>query len=249
MVGNTSLNKDFDSSNVTMEDFVMGIKMGRKIAIAVVVFMIVVAFAGCDLAMVSLGSDVDTDTRSLETRTVDTAKVKMNSSPRSFSASVNLYQDYTSVVTRDMGNSNHHKTVQETLYSLPFEIEEGVFLGGAIESDWDLLDGKYVIMDNVTNYNLDEQTTVLNGSNHSTITIVDGAMNPILTLDANGVIKGSLFGAEISMNWVAKESFGSDVKARGKVEGTFVWLEVDPSSGTYQQILPNGTFFLTGTYN
>lgn len=227
----------------------MRIKMGRRIAIAVVTFLMLVVLAGCDLAMVGLDSDVDMEVRSLESRAVDTAKVKMNSSPQPFSASVNLYQDYTSVVTRDMGNSNHHKTVQETLYSLPVEIADGVFLGGAIESDWDMLDGKYVIMDNVTNYNLDEQTTVLNGSNHSTITIVDGAMNPILTLDANGVIKGSLFGAEISMNWVAKESFGTDVKARGKVEGTFVWFEVDPSSGTIQQILPNGTFFLTGTYN
>lgn len=223
--------------------------MGRKLVLALVVFLAMVTFAGCDLAMEGYDSSVDVQSRSLETTAVATANVKKNNAPQAFSASVNLYQDYTSVVTRDMGNSNHHKTVEETLYSIPLEIEEGVFLGGAIESDWDLLDGKYVVMGNVTNYNLDEETTLLNGSNHSTITIVDELMRPILTLDANGVLEGSLFGAEISMNWVAKESYGLDVKARGKVEGTFVWLAIDGSTGELQQILPNGTFVLSGTYN
>lgn len=222
--------------------------MGKNLVTVIATFLILVSFAGCDLAMEGVNSSNDMTSRSLKTDIVASSRVKNNRSPQAFTATVNLYQDFEHIVTRDMGNSDHHKTVEETLYSQPIEIAEGVFLGGAIESDWDLLDGKLVVMSNVTNYNLDEQTTVLNGSNHSTITVVDEWMRPILTLDANGVIKGSLFGAELSMNWVAKESYGLDVKARGKVEGTFVWYEFDPISGP-KQIWPNGTFTLTGTYN
>ena len=200
-----------------------------------VVALVLVAFAGCDLAMdgaVDRGLDV-------------TSRKAGAGAPVEFTATVNMYQDHESVVDRHVGNSNHYKTEEETLYSSITVDGMGDF-GGVIESDWDLLDGKHVVMNNVTNYNLDPDTTELSGSNHSSIMILDDFGNVVLELDANGVIEGSLFGAEIAMNWVSKNS---DVKARGKVAGTFVWLLIDYSNGNVIQTLPNGTFTLTGTYN
>jgi hypothetical protein len=200
-----------------------------------VVALVLVAFAGCDLAMdgaVDRGLDV-------------TSRKAGAGAPVEFTATVNMYQDHESVVDRHVGNSNHYKTEEETLYSSITVDGMGDF-GGVIKSDWDLLDGKHVVMNNVTNYNLDPYTTELSGSNHSSIMILDDSGDVVLELDANGVIEGSLFGAEIAMNWVSKNS---DVKARGKVAGTFVWLLIDYSNGNVIQTLPNGTFTLTGTYN
>jgi hypothetical protein len=143
-----------------------------------------------------------------------------------------------------MGKSNHHKTIEETLYSAQY----GPY-GGLIESDWDLLDGKNVVMSNVTNYNLDPVTGEISGSNHSVINVVDVAGNVVLTLDANGVLDGSLLGATIDMNWVAKETYGAKLQARGKVAGIFTWAVFNYKTMALEYILPNGTFTLSGTYN
>ncbi|MGD9928355.1 MAG: hypothetical protein AB7S66_12485, partial [Sphaerochaeta sp.] len=181
-------------------------------------------FTGCDMAM---------DTSALSSRGVsldsplDAGRALKNTKPVSFTASVQLFQDFTSVVTLDMGNSNHHKTIEETLYSFMDLGPYGQY-GGLVSSDWGLLDGKLVVMSNVTNYNLDETTTEIGGSNHSVISIVDPASGEVVaTLDANGTVNGSLFGAEIAMNWVMKEN-SAGVNARGKVDGIFTWYVIDP---------------------
>ncbi len=202
-------------------------------------------FTGCDMAM---------DTSALSSRGVkmdsplDSGRALKNNKPVSFTASVQLFQDFTSVVTLDMGNSNHHKTIEETLYSFMDLGPYGQY-GGLVSSDWDLLDGKLVVMSNVTNYNLDEATTEIGGSNHSVISIVDPATGEVVaTLDANGTVKGSLFGAEIAMNWVMKDN-SAGVNARGKVDGIFTWYVIDPNTGAPNpNYIPNGNFVLTGSY-
>lgn len=219
--------------------------MKKLFMLVVSLVLLLGVFIGCDMAM---------DTSALSSRGVkmdsplDSERVLKNNKPVSFTASVQLFQDFTSVVTLDMGNSNHHKTIEETLYSYMDLGPYGQY-GGMVSSDWDLLDGKLVIMSNVTNYNLDEATTEIGGSNHSVINIVDPATGEVVaTLDANGTVNGSLFGAEIAMNWVMKEN-SAGVNARGKVDGIFTWLVIDPNTGAPNpNYIPNGNFVLSGTY-
>ncbi|MDC7230829.1 MAG: hypothetical protein PQJ48_11000 [Sphaerochaetaceae bacterium] len=219
--------------------------MKKTLMLVVSLVLLLGVFTGCDMAM---------DTSALSSRGVkmdsplDSERALKNNKPVSFTASVQLFQDFTSVVTLDMGNSNHHKTIEETLYSFMDLGPYGQY-GGLVSSDWDLLDGKLVVMSNVTNYNLDEATTAIGGSNHSVISIVDPVTGEVVaTLDANGTVKGSLFGAEIAMNWVMKEN-SAGVNARGKVDGIFTWLVIDPNTGTPNpNYIPNGSFVLTGTY-
>ncbi|MGE4453298.1 MAG: hypothetical protein AB7D92_02090 [Sphaerochaeta sp.] len=219
--------------------------MKKTVMLVISLVLLLGVFTGCDMAM---------DAATLSSRTagfdgpLDSQRALKNNKPVSFTASVQLFQDFTSVVTRDMGNSNHHKTIEETLYSFMDLGPYGQY-GGLVSSDWDLLDGKLVVMGNVTNYNLDEATTEIGGSNHSVISIVDPATGEVVaSLDANGTVKGSLFGAEIAMNWVMKEN-SAGVNARGKVEGLFTWLVIDPNTGAPNpNYIPNGNFVLTGTY-
>ncbi len=189
-------------------------------------------FVGCDMAM---------DPDGLVSRKADQNKGK---GPTEFSASVHLYQDISSVVTEHKGNSNHYKTVEEILQSFAY----GPF-GGTIKSDWDLLDGKNVVMSNVTNYNLDPTTGSVKGTNHSVINILDESNQVVAVLQANGRIEGSLLGAQLTMNWVLKETAEGKVNARGKVGGVFTWAVFDYETMSMQYILPNGTFTLSGTYN
>ena len=219
--------------------------MKKTLMLVVSLVLLLGVFTGCDMAM---------DTSALSSRGVkmdsplDSERALKNNKPVSFTVSVQLFQDFTSVVTLDMGNSNHHKTIEETLYSFMDLGPYGQY-GGLVSSDWDLLDGKLVVMSNVTNYNLDEATTEIGGSNHSVINIVDPATGEVVaTLDANGTVNGSLFGAEIAMNWVMKEN-SAGVNARGKVDGIFTWLVIDPNTGAPNpNYIPNGNFVLTGTY-
>jgi hypothetical protein len=213
----------------------MGAKKFEKLLVVAIISVLLAGFVGCDTADASL------QIAELESSKMSTSSASGTSNGRqSFTATVNLYQDYLSVVTQDMGNSNHHKTLEETLYSYQY----GPY-GGTIVSDWDLLNGKNVIMTNVTNYNLDPDTTEISGSNHSVINIVNDSGEVVLSLNANGTLDGDLFGAEINMNWVAKDS---DIKANGKVAGVFMWLGFDYETMSVTEILPNGTFTLTGTY-
>lgn len=219
------------------------IKKIKKMLLSAVVLIVLVSLAGCNI--VDGGLQVNDATSRKMNITSDESVVEVQSKgPKSFTASVNMYQVQGSVVTSPKGNSNHYKTLEETLKS-----SYGPY-SGTITSDWDLLNGKNVVMQNVTNYNLDPVTAAVSGSNHSVINVVDENDEIILTLQANGVIDGSLLGAEINMNWVAKESAGAKVNARGKVNGTFVWAVFNYQTMALEfSILPNGTFTLTGTYN
>ena len=214
--------------------------MQKKSFVVFILLVLLFMFIGCDMSMNS-----DALSRSLSgSDEVVSRKVGKTGGPTSFTATVNVYQDYENVVTEHKGDSNHYKTVEETLYSFAY----GPY-GGAVESDWDLLDGKNVIMNNVTNYNLDPVTGEITGSNHSVIKVVDDTMQVVAVLEANGTIDGSLLGAEIAMNWVLKEANGKKVNARGKVGGLFTWAVFNYETMSLEYILPNGTFTLTGTYN
>lgn len=221
----------------------MKMKSVKKVLVPVLLIALFSLFLGCDLAVGGLQMG-DVAGRSLESVAASTDAAVKGKGPTSFTATVNMYQDYTSVITEDMGKSNHHKTIEETLYSAQY----GPY-GGLIESDWDLLDGKNVVMSNVTNYNLDPVTGEISGSNHSVINVVDALGNVVLTLDANGVLDGSLLGATIDMNWVAKDTYGAKLQARGKVAGIFTWAVFNYETMALEYILPNGTFTLSGTYN
>ncbi len=200
--------------------------------------LLMILCVGCDMSM----TESALSRSAVQIEELSSRAAKQNG-PTQFTAVVNLYQDYTSVVTEHKGNSDHYKTVEETLYSFPYES-----FGGVIESDWDLLDGKFVIMNNVTNYNLDQETAAISGSNHSVIQIVDAQMQVVATLQANGTIDGSLLGAEIAMNWVLKDAADKKLHANGKVAGIFTWAVFDYETMGLSYILPNGTFTLTGSY-
>ncbi|WP_320127869.1 hypothetical protein [uncultured Sphaerochaeta sp.] len=217
----------------------MGSKKSNRLLLGTMILVILAGSVGCELSDAALQSSEGAG-RSVSSQLTTTSK---STSQKTFTATVNLYQDYLNVVTLDMGNSNHHKTIEETLYSYQY----GPY-GGPVVSDWDLLNGKNVVMTNVTNYNLDPETGEISGSNHSVINIVDENGEVLLCLDANGNLKGDLFGAEINMNWVSQKSKDVDVKANGKVTGTFAWMGFDYENMETIQILPNGTFTLTGTY-
>ena len=214
----------------------MGLKKIKMLFVVATILMAIVSFTGCDSTIQS----ADVASRKQSAASSQGKGPSASHGRKAFTATVNMYQDYESVITVDMGNSNHHKTVQEYLYSQQY----GPY-GGPIVSDWDLLNGKNVVMSNTTNYNLDPVTGEIGGSNHSVINIVDENGVVVLSLQANGNLDGSLFGAEINMNMVAKKS---DVKVNGKVQGTFVWMGINYETGETIQILPNGTFTFTGTY-
>ena len=207
--------------------------MKFKVAvIGVVVLMMVSLFTGCEVAQDSILGETQV---SAESRGASGAKTN---SKQDFQASVTLYQDYEHVVTEHKGKSNHYKTIEETLFSF----------GGAIESDWDIIDGKDIVMTNKTNYNLDDETGDISGSNHSIINIVDSEGSVILTLKADGTIKGSIFGAVVDMNYRILDSYDLDVKGNGSVDGLFVWAVFNPETMSVDYILPNGVFTLNGSY-
>ena len=178
--------------------------MQKKLLVLVMLLGLLSVFTGCDMAM---------DTASVSSRKVTTTDSDVtestSSKPVSFTATVPMFQDYSTLDTLDMGNSDHHKTISETLYSYMDLSDYGYgVLGGFVDSDWDLFNGKFVVMNNVTNYNADEETGEISGSNHSVIELYDlttGAL--VATLEANGTVDGTMFGAEISMNWVMKDSY------------------------------------------
>jgi len=216
----------------------MGIKRIKKLLIVATIILGIFSFTGCDGTMQS------TDVASKKQSAVTESSAK-SKAPKTFTATVNLYQDYESVVTKQMGNidSDHYRTLEETLYSYQY----GPY-GGTIVSDWDLLNGKNVIMSNVTNYTLDSVTGEISGKNWSEINIVDENGAVVLTLNAKGPLDGTLFGAEIDMDLVAKGSNGSGYKVSGNVFGVFSWIGINYETGETYQILPNGTFTLSGTY-
>lgn len=214
----------------------MRISTIKKMLVMGLLAFLFITFSACDLATGGLQVE-DIASRSLGDPATSVVRGK---APVAMKATVDLYQDLTSVVTRTMGSSDHYKTVQETLYSKQY---------GPIVSDWELLHNKNVIMTNTTNYNLDPVSGEISGSNHSVIHVVDELDNSVLTLEANGVLDGSILGAEIEMNWVVKESYGANIHARGKITGLFTWAIFNPATMGIEYVLPHGTFNLTGTFN
>jgi hypothetical protein len=205
--------------------------MKSKIAIISVVILIMVSvFTGCEVKVESRLSEAQftADSRGVSSQE--------ENKKEDFYATVTVYQDYLNVVTEHKGKSNHYKTIEETLYSD----------GGAIVSDWDLLNGKDVEMTNETNYNLDYATGEISGANHSIINVVESDGSVILTLKANGTIKGSLLGAAVKMHFVIEDSYGLDIKGNGTIEGSFVWAEL--TMGGIEKITPYGTFTLNGSF-
>lgn len=237
--------------------------MGKKILVVVALVVLLGMFIGCDTSI----QTSDAMSRGLASNASAMSEtVSKGNKPVAFNVTVTLFQVPYSVETKYATHSenpvgtypytdainNHFKTVDETLMSYLDLTAYGLGVyGGLTESDWPLLDNKMVIMNNVTNYNLDP-TTALSGSNHSVINIVDPVTYQVVaTLDANGTLSGSLaFGAAIDMNWVLKDCAVEKVNARGKVGGYFTWLEFDPTTGEQNPYyIPNGTFTLTGTHN
>ena len=209
----------------------------KKLLILATILVGVFSFTGCDATMQS--PDVASRKQSAYGYGNGKGKHKVE---KTFTATVNLYQDINSVVTKELGN-NRYKTLEENLYSYQY----GPY-GGPIVSDWDLLNGKNVVMSNQTNYTLDPVTGAISGKNRSVINIVDETGAVVLTLNARGPLDGSLFGAEIDMDLVSNGPKKSNVKVKGNVYGVFAWLGINYETGEISQILPNGTFTLTGTY-
>jgi len=189
-------------------------------------------FTGCEVKVESRLSDAQF---TADSRGISTQK---ENKKEDFEATVTVYQDYENVVTEHKGKSNHYKTIEETLLSY----------GGAIVSEWDVLNGKDVVMTNETNYNLDYATGEISGANHSIINVVDNQGNVILTLKANGTIKGSVLGAAVKMHFVIEDSYDLDIKGNGTIEGLFVWAVFNPQTMSVEYILPNGTFTLKGSF-
>lgn len=204
--------------------------MKSKIAIISVVILIMVSvFTGCEVKVESRLSDAQfaADSRGISTQE--------ENKKQDFYATVTVEQLDGSVVFEQKGKSNHYKTIEETLLS-----------SGAIESVWDVLNGKDVVMTNKTNYNQDDQTGEISGANHSIINVVESDGSVILTLKANGTIKGSVFGAAVKMHFVIEDSYGLDIKGNGTIEGSFVWAEL--TMGGIEKITPYGTFTLNGSF-
>lgn len=217
-------------------------KRVTKLVLVFAALVVLLGAWGCDMTSAEMQvSDLESRSSSASSSGSSTK----TGAPVAFTATVDLYQpDPLGVVTQNMGNSNHHKTLEETLWSYEYYT-----YGGAIVSDWDLLDGKHVVMNNVTNYNLDPDTGEISGSNHSVINVIDETGAVVLTLQANGVLAGSILGADIAMNWVAKDAAGAKINAKGKIDGTFKWAVFNPETMAVEySILPNGTFLMTGTY-
>ncbi|MGB4406118.1 MAG: hypothetical protein WBI82_04575 [Sphaerochaeta sp.] len=218
----------------------------KKLLIAATILLSVVSFTGCDASLQSsevVSRKVSADTSQEEVSSEDNAK-------KTFTATVTLFQD--SYNTYPTGEPNHYETTDEILS------------GGPIVSDWKLLNGKNVVMKNETDFTLDPVTFEILGINRSVIDIVDKHGKVVLSLQAEGEIEGSyIFGANIDMDWVSidpdKKDKGkdSDMKDKGKhsdendggkITGVFVWMEVNYGTGEIKEVIPNGTFTLTGTY-
>jgi len=219
--------------------------MSKKLLVLAISVLLLGMFVGCDMAVTA---------SAISSRSVSSdssAVTEKGSKPTSFTVTVTMFQDFNSVVTEQSGNSNHYKTVQETLYSYLDLSAYGLGeYGGLVTSDWSLLNNKLVIMNNTTNYNLDPETTEVSGSNHSVINICDPVTLEVLaTIEANGTLSGSLAaGADLKMNWDLTDSGDANIDANGKITGSFVWY--DPVYGAANPYyIPNGTFTLTGKYN
>ncbi len=242
----------------------------KKITISVLaVVAMILLLAGC-----AVKADIipDEDILMAETRSA----VSKSSAKQDVSATVTLYQLYDvydeagnliedRVIDEPKGNSNHTKVLEEHLYTLDQFI--GGYPLGSVDSEWNMVAGTQVSMTNKTNYNLDPVTYDLWGSNHSVIDFVNAEGATVLTLQANGTLKGNLLaGADIEMNWVVKHSLGSKVKGTGKITGTFQWYYLDDIStvldpveyGTLDyaltsdelaglNLIPRGTFTMEGT--
>ncbi|NLK06431.1 MAG: hypothetical protein GX315_08695, partial [Spirochaetales bacterium] len=86
--------------------------MKHVVRVLGVLALMMVLFVGCDMGM----SESAFSRSAVQSEELSSRAVKSNGRTP-FTVVVNLYQDYQSVVTEHKGNSNHYKTVEETLYS------------------------------------------------------------------------------------------------------------------------------------
>ncbi len=141
--------------------------------------------------------------------------------------------------TYPVGSGPHWKTEDETL------------LGNVVSSDWPLLEGAAVVMDNRTNFNLNPlypdygfYPADIKGTNHSNVTIT-ALTGENLSFTANGSIEG-VFPVEAGVNMrfslTGPSDGGSVSNVNGSLEGSFTWV-------FYGDIpAAQGTFKLTGFY-
>lgn len=180
-----------------------------KLLFTAAALAVLVSFAGCSLAA------TEVDETALDRR----ANPERGRQPTEFTAVVELSQVIGSAETKKLGNSNQFRTTGEIL------------TGSIQSSEWNFLDGAYVVMTNFTNFEgipvdgFPRDFYYLSGTNHSKIKIFKGE-KLILEMNANGKIEGDLLnGAALSMKW---NTIGPGPNARGNLDGTFSWTE--PSS-------------------
>lgn len=213
--------------------------MKKNLIKTVVVTMIVLlVLGGCDLFQVKLEEDLAAESRTqVSTETIEQTE---DGSYIPFVATIGLQQDPFSVITKNLGNGQRFKTVEETVY------------GQVMASDWTALTGAQVVMQNKTNYSLQPSdpfvidpasgysidTYLVDGTNHSEVTLylADGTA---LNLKANGSLSGNIpLGAALDMNFTTVGK--STVKLHGRLNGTFYWVTTPPSgiitlSGYYKE--------------
>lgn len=228
----------------------MKIKSVLKLLMLAVVLIVSLSFAGCSL--VDSGDQFDDSGLSRKASKTE----KSGGKPTDFTATVTLFKDLSNTGSEQTNDISDHIRLTGEQLSTTYPVIEG--LNQSIDSPiWGLIAGKEVEMTNITNYNLDPLTFDINGSNHSTINIVDEDGNVVVTLEAHGTIVGNIFygGAVLDMNWT---SVGSGINARGKITGDFYWFDgLDeafepislPSTSENPFGIPYGDFKLTGTYN
>ena len=100
----------------------MKMKSVKKVLVPVLLIALFSVFLGCDLAVGGLQMG-DVTGRSSESAAASVGAAEKGKGPTYFTATVNMYQDYTSVITQDMGNSDHPQddrrdTVQCTIWSV-----------------------------------------------------------------------------------------------------------------------------------
>jgi hypothetical protein len=154
-----------------------------------------------------------------------------------FEAVITVYQ--IAADTYPVGSGPHWKTEDETL------------IGSVVSSDWELLEGASVVMDNRTNFNLSPlypdygfYPAEIEGTNHSDVTMTT-LTGEKLSFTANGKIEGVFpvqAGVNMRFSLTGPSDGGSVSNVNGSLEGAFTWV-------FYGDIpAAQGTFTLTGFY-
>lgn len=192
--------------------------------------VLIVGFTGCELTSPEVTEDELTE----DSRRFGSQGPRKPSRTE-FTASIQLQQVPDSVVTVQIGDTNRYKTKKEQL------------IGVVLSSDWEVLAGASIIMDNKTDFTLlpivegaYAGTYDISGKDSCTIKIMKDD-KVIMRMRASGTIEGNMpCGAALEMDWrtIGKPTYG---RASGSLSGTFVWPPfADPAVGIIA---------LSGSYN